>query len=415
MHRGSDPVEPGPEPGVEIEYVGSWWAQRRPRLPGLPGLPGLPSLSAAQRRVLTACVAVVMVLAIAGGFLAYRAAHRSITVTAYFSQSIGVYPGSDVRVLGVGVGRVDAIRPDGTRVLVTMSIDGKVAIPASARAVVVTSGVVADRYVQLTPAYTGGPVLASGAVIPLSRTAVPLEVDQIYTSLSKFFTALGPNGLNKNGSLSSLVKTGAAVLRGNGQKLNAMITEFAALNRTLGGSSGNFFATVANLDVFSSMLKRNDAQVRLAEQQLASVTGFLANDRQDLAGALSGLATALGQVRTFIASNRSLIKSNVAKLASITRLLVTERASLAQALSAAPLAVDNLMNAYDADHKTLDGRGDLNELSMGKAAKDFAVLQGLPPAGTVPVARAALTELPPLPLPAVGTVYGTAATPSAGR
>ncbi len=392
------PVEPGPDGPVQVEYA-------RPRWPFSMSW-RLPSPSRGQRRAVTAGVLAVALIVIAGGVLAYRAAHRSIGVTAYFSQSIGVYPGSTVRVLGVTVGRVDSTRPEGTRVKVTMTIDRKVAIPANAKAVVITSGVVSDRYIQLTPAYTGGPAMADGAVIPMTRTAVPIEVDQLYTSLGKFFDALGPGGLNKHGALSSLVKTGAATLKGNGQRLAAMITQFSALNRELGGSSGDFFATVANLNVFSSVLDKDDAQVRLAEQQLATVSGFLAGDRQDLAGALSQLATALAQVRTFIASNRALIKSNVGKLASVTKLLVTERDSLAQALSSAPLAVDNLLNAYDSANKTLVGRGDLNELAFGKAAKVFASDEVIPP-DAAPVAGTALTALPPLPLPAVGTVYGT--------
>ncbi len=395
---------PEPEPDeadgqVQVEYVRPRWANWR-----LPA----PSLSRRQQRGVTIGVTVLAVLAIAAGVIGYRVTHRSITVTALFTQSIGVYPGSNVRVLGVAIGRVDSTTPDGSMVKVTMTIDRKVPIPAKARAVVVTSGVVADRYIQFTPAYTGGPQMADGTVIPVSRTAVPLEVDQIYRSLNKFFAALGPSGLNKSGALSSLVKTGAANLKGNGQRLSEMLTEFSALNRELGGSSGDFFATVANLNVFSSVLKNDDGQVRLAEQQLATVSGFLANDRKELGGALGQLATSLGQVRGFIASNRGLIKSNVTKLAAITRLLAIERASLAEALSSAPLAVDNLLNAYDSADKTLVGRGDLNELSMGKAAKIFAAVQSPIPAGAAPVDGKALTALPPLPFPEVGTVYGTA-------
>jgi virulence factor Mce-like protein len=383
----------------EVEYE-----QPRLRLPSL-------ELRGGQRRALLIATAVVVVAGLVAGLLWYRAAHRSIQVTAYFSQSIGVYPGSDVRILGVRVGRVESAEPDGTRVKVTMSVAANVPVPASAQAIVVTSGVVGDRYVQLTPPYTGGPLMTSGAVIPLSRTAVPLEVDQIYASLSKFFTALGPSGVNKNGALSSLIKTGANSLRGNGQDLSDLITQFSALNRTLGGTSGSFFATVANLNVFNSALAKDDGQVKLAEQQLASVSGYLAADRQSLAVALADLATALAQVRAFIASNRSLISANVTKLASLTRLLVTERSSLAEALGDAPLAVDNLLNAYDSANQTLTGRGDLNELSLGPAAKLFAADSQLPP-GTVPVPREALSGLPPLPLPVVGTVFGTPAASS---
>ena len=173
-------------------------------------------------------------------------------------------------------------------------------MPASARAVVVSPSVVADRYVQLTPAYTGGPQIADGATIPISRTAVPVEVDQIYASLSKLSAALGPNGVNKHGALSDLIRSGAANLAGNGGYLHNMITQFSGLSKTLGGSAGNLYATIAYLEQFTAMLKANNGQVQLAEQQLASVFGFLATDRQDLGAALNELATALGQVQTFV-------------------------------------------------------------------------------------------------------------------
>jgi len=363
---------------------------------------------------------IVAAVLVAGGVILYRTSHQGKQVTAYFTETIGVYPGSTVRVLGVPVGSVDAIQPEGTQVKVTMTVNSGVAVPADAKAVVVAASVVSDRYIQLTPAYSGGPELADNAVIPVSRTAVPVEVDQIYTSLNRFAKALGPNALNKNGALSDLVKTGAANLTGNGAYLHAMITQFGALSKTLGDNSGNLFATITNLQVFTSMLKANDGQVRLAEQQLADVSGFLAADRQDLGAALNQLATALGQVEGFIANNRSLLKSNITKLASITKILVDERASLTEAVNTIPLAVDNVVNAYDSTNRTLDGRGNLNELSMGPGAHALqAITSGgtgtgsAGPAGAVPLSPSALRTVPPLPLPAVG-LYGTPEAALAG-
>jgi ABC-type transporter Mla subunit MlaD len=199
-----------------------------------------------------------------------------------------------------------------------------------------------------------------------------------------------------------------------------MITQFGALSKTLGDNSGNLFATITNLQVFTSMLKANDGQVRLAEQQLADVSGFLAADRQDLGAALNQLATALGQVQGFIANNRSLLKSNITKLASITKILVDERASLTEAVNTIPLAVDNVVNAYDSANRTLDGRGNLNELSMGPGAHDLQAITsggtgtgGAGPAGSVPLSPSAVRAVPPLPLPAVG-LYGTPEAALAG-
>jgi phospholipid/cholesterol/gamma-HCH transport system substrate-binding protein len=373
-----------------------------------------------QRLAFRIGVAVVAVWLVVGGVLVYQASQTGKQITAYFSETIGVYPGSTVRVLGVPVGTVDSVRPAGREVEVTMTLNNGIAVPADAQAVVVAPSVVADRYVQLTPAYTGGPQIANNAVIPVSRTAVPVEVDQLYAALNQFTKELGPDGVNKHGALSNLIKTGAANLSGNGAALQDMITEYSGLSKTLGSGSSQLFGTISNLALFTGMLKSNNSQVQLAEQQLAQVSAFLASDRTDLAAAMSTLATALGQVSAFIQSNRSLLKSNVAKLAAVTSLLVQERDSLAEALNTVPLAADNVVNAYDAATGTLNSRTDLNELCLGSAkvraelgcagTTTSAAVAGTSasgPAGTVPLTAADKGKLPPLPLPTVGPVYGT--------
>jgi virulence factor Mce-like protein len=317
------------------------------------------------------------------------------TITAYFTETVGVYQGSDLRVLGVKVGTVDSVTPVGKQVRVTMTVDHDVRVPARASAVVVSASVVSDRYVQLAPAYSGGPVMRAGAVIPVTRTATPVELDQLYSSLDQITTALGPNGANAQGALSDVLNTGAANLAGNGQALGTVIQQLGAAARTLNGSSDNLFGTITNLQQFTTTLKDNDAQVHAAINQLASVSGFLADDRHDLGAALSELATALGQVRDFVAANRDQIKSNVDKLASVTQVLVNQRASLAESLDEFPLAADNVLGAYDPKTHTLDGRADLLELGADGAFHS-------------PKAPATDVDPPPLPLPAVGRLTGGA-------
>lgn len=285
------------------------------------------------------------------------------TVTGYFNEAVGVYPGSDVRVLGVRVGTVDAVTPVGTQVRIIFTVDDGINVPANVEAVVVSPSVVSDRYVQLTPAYTGGPKLPDGAVISIANTATPVELDQLYQSLDQLTIALGPNGANNNGALSDLVNVGAENLAGNGQEIGTLLRNLSAATQTLSGSSGDLFGTIDNLAKFTQTLKNNDAQVRQAFNQLASVSQFLSADRDDLAGALHQLAIALGQVQNFVQANRARLKSNVDKLAQITQILVQQRASIAEALDDFPLAADNLTRAFDPNTGTLNGRVDLNELS----------------------------------------------------
>jgi virulence factor Mce-like protein len=286
------------------------------------------------------------------------------TVTAYFSAAVGLYPNSDVRVLGVAVGTVEAVEPQGEQVRVTMSVDGDVPIPAGASALVVTPSLVSDRYVQLTPVYTDGPQLPDGAVIPLTRTMVPVELDQLFASLDKLTTALGPDGANADGALNELLHSGATTFDGNGAKVGELIRELGKATQTLSGSQDNLFATVDNIQKFTTMLATSDDQVRRFDAQLAEISQFFAGERDDFAAALHELASALGTVQRFVQDNRSRIQSNVDKLAGTTQILTNQRDSLAEALDRAPAALASLVGAYNPATRSLDSRANLLELLL---------------------------------------------------
>lgn len=280
-------------------------------------------------------------------------------ITAYFTRAVGVYAGSDVRVLGVRIGQVDAVTPRGEQVQVDMTIDGSVPIAEDTTVLVIAPSVVADRYVQFAKQARGGPQLKNGAMIPVQRTATPVELDQLYASLDTLAKSLGPNGANSEGALADLLHTGAQNLAGNGQAFNDSVRNFAQLARTLAGNSGDLFATVDQLQQFTTMLATNDQQVSDVNRQLAQVSDTLAANKGELAQALNGLGSALADIQDFIKENRALIKSNVDNLAVTTQTLVDQRKSLAETLDVAPLAVSNVLNAVDPKTGRLLGRGDL--------------------------------------------------------
>jgi phospholipid/cholesterol/gamma-HCH transport system substrate-binding protein len=314
--------------------------------------------------VASACV---LALLVAAALWWITMGERGTRITAYFDKAVGVYPGSEVKVLGVSVGQIDTVVPQGSVVRVELTVDGGVEIPAGAHAVEVAPSLVSDRYVQLTPAYEAGPLMASGTVIPRERTETPVELDDLAASVNELATALGPNGANANGALSNVLDTAAANLSGNGELLGNTIRELSAAAATLSNSSGDLFSTVDNLQRFTKALADSDAQVRAFNSQLAGVTGFLAADRDDLGVALSSLATALGSVQGFVAENKDSIASNVDRLTGVTQALVDQRAAVAEILDVAPLAMSNFLSTYDAASGSFAIRGNLNELSYPPA------------------------------------------------
>ena len=317
-------------------------------------------------RLLTAVVGLALV-GTAAGCGTFGAGSDQKTLSAMFDRAVGVYVASDVRILGVRIGEVTAIKPQGSAVRVEMTYDAKYEIPADAQALVVAPSIVSDRYIQLSPVFRGGPTMKDGAELGVDRTAVPVELDEIYASLDKLNLALGPNGANKNGALSDLLKVGAANLKGNGELLNTTLKDFSTLVGTLSDRRADLFGTVANLQQFTTTLANRDTTVRAFNRDLAAVSAQLAGERTDLATAVKQLSVALGEVASFVRQNNADLTKNVDDLAAVTSVLVKQRAALEEFIDVTPTALSNLQLAYNVESGTLDTR-DNNEGQASPAA-----------------------------------------------
>jgi len=350
-------------------------------------------MSGSLQRGVAVAAAVVLVAALGWTILRPAGQYR---VTAWFTQTVGLYPGSDVRVLGIPIGTVTDVVPEGDRVRVQMQIDDNYAVPAKADAVVLAPSLVSDRYVQFSPVYDGGEKMKDGAKVPLSRTATPVELDQVYGALDQLSADLGPTGANKNGALSDLIDVGAANLEGNGEQLNRTLTGFSKAIQTLSDHRNDLFSSLDNLQTFTSALATVDAQVGQFNQNMAAVADQLAAERQDLASAITLLNKALSDVAGFVQTNRTLLTTNINRLADVTLALVQQRQSLAEVLDVAPAALGNLSHAYNPDYGTLDTRDN----STGSTAPEVIVCQILAATGRVTIADLPVQNLTaPVPLP----------------
>ena len=344
-------------------------------------------LTGRSRLRLALSLVVAVLLATDLGVVWWQSTQPAVRFTAQFTSAQGIYPGSQVRILGVPVGAVDSVTPDGATVSVAMHLDSGYAAAASTGAVIVNPNLVSDRYVQLTAAYTGGAKLADRAVIPASHTATPVELDQLYTSLIQLTTALGPKGANAHGALSQLLNVGAANLAGNGQDLNDTIRNVSQATTTLASSASDVFGTLDHLNNFTGMLRQNNDALTTLNDKLATVSQVLANDRQSFAQAMQALGQALSLVQGFVQRHRSALQTDVDGLTTVAQTLVKERDSLVTMLKAAPLLTQNFANAYDAKDNVLRGRVDLNELSVwGSNTGTSDAPAGLLPPSNTPTA-----------------------------
>jgi phospholipid/cholesterol/gamma-HCH transport system substrate-binding protein len=303
-------------------------------------------------------VAVALVLVLIGGVVTVAGMVSGIgrtNVVGYFANSTGIYNGDDVVILGVPVGKVEKIEPQPDRVKITFWYNDKYKVPADAKAVVLSPSLVTPRSIQLTPAYTGGPVMRTDAVIPQERTAVPVEWDDFRQQLEKLTQVLQPTKPGGTSTLGAFVNTAAANLRGQGPDIRDTIVKLAQAISALGDHSDDLFTTLKSLSILVSALHDSGDLLQHLNQNLAAVTNLLADDPNEVGNAVRNLHDVVDDVRNFVADNQDALGTTSDKLASVTQAVNESLDDVKQLLHVAPTAFQNFLNIYQPAQATLSG------------------------------------------------------------
>jgi phospholipid/cholesterol/gamma-HCH transport system substrate-binding protein len=302
----------------------------------------------AKRYALPGLALVLALLLAAGVFVLVRGGETAdrTKVVAYFENTNGIFVGDDVTILGVPVGQITAIEPEPERVKVSFWYDDKYKVPANANAAILSPMLVTSRAIQLTPSYSGGPVMADGAVIPRERTVVPVEYDDFRKQLQRLTETLQPTQPGGTSALGSVINTAADNLRGQGANIRDTVIKLSQAFSALGDHSTDIFSTVKNLSILVSALQESTNLMRQLNQNLASVSGLLADDPNEVGNAVRDLSDAVGQVQSFLAENRETLGTTSDKLAGVTTALNESLDNVKQFLHVAPTAIQNYINIY---------------------------------------------------------------------
>lgn len=337
-------------------------------------------------------------------------------LTLYFTSAQGLHPGDEVRVLGVKVGTVGAIDPQGRRVQVDVTVRGT-PVPVGARAVIIAPTLVGGRYVQLSPGYSGGPSLDDGDVIGLDRTAVPVEWDQIRTQLISLTTALGPTRDDARGALGTALSGARKALKGNGADLARSVDAAARAARTVAAGSGDFFTTLRNLDTLMGAINQSDADVVAFARELAAVSDLLEENRGRIRTLFVQVSQVMTSLRTYVHDNRAVITTTVKRVRRLLDTLRGLEVELANILHLAPNTLANFYNIYDPSTGAFTGRP---SLVQGAGLSNLACQAIYSAGGTLADCKkalgAVLDQLPlgDVPVGLLGPVQGGAANQTQG-
>jgi phospholipid/cholesterol/gamma-HCH transport system substrate-binding protein len=300
-----------------------------------------------MRRLVRAVAGLAVLVAAAAGLTSCGGGGAKVTFRAVFASGQGLYPGSNVEVLGLKEGSVQSVQPEGDKVLVTMSLPASIPVPAGVYAAVEAPELLGQRSVDLEPGYTGGPKLASGALIPESRTSVPVETNTILREVTNYLKSLQPANVH------NVVSNLAADLNGQGQALGDLIGNAAATISLLaqkGNELGQLNGTLAQL---TGTLDSRTSQIQTLIADYNVVSGVVAQDRVQLDGAIAALSSASTQLAELLNPNLAPLKSDLNTLTTVGRTLDRNLGSLDQGLTSSVALFAGAKRAYDPTHKWL--------------------------------------------------------------
>ncbi len=304
----------------------------------------LPSVSRAVV-VIGAVVVVLAIIAAIVGFQVYKKLTNN-TVVAYFTSALALYPGDKVLVMGVKVGTIDKIEPAGDKMKITFHYQNKYKVPADATASILNPSLVSSRTIQLSPPWTGGPVMKDGAVIPEERTQVPVEWDDLRNSINRILEGLGPTPQQPKGPFGDVIESAANGLSGKGQQINKTLNSLSDALTALNKGRGDFFGVVRSLALFVNALYKNDQQFAALNNDLASFTSKFTNTDREVANALRDLNQLLTTTRQFIDKNGEVLAHDVDNLAEVTNAILQPepRDGLETGLHVFPNLAGNIVN-----------------------------------------------------------------------
>ncbi len=240
----------------------------------------------------------------------------TMDVQAEFRRTFNLFPQSPVTVLGVDVGEVVDIEtsPGSEVVTVTMRIDEDVEVSRDSSAVVLTSSLLGERYVQLVNGEEDEP-LGPDTVIPIERTHVPFEFDEVLEGLNDFVGGL------ESEEVARLVTNLSDLLEGNGAQLGETIDAASGAVAALKDNDEELIELAGAVADLNETIATRDQELAALLEDWIRVTDTLTSESTDLDGALDNLVVLTRQIAEIMLEHRETLSQDIDTVTRVGRTL----------------------------------------------------------------------------------------------
>ncbi|BAX99971.1 putative Mce family protein [Mycobacteroides stephanolepidis] len=313
----------------------------------------------AKRNRLIAMIGTVVVLAavvIGAGAYFVKSQLDHITLTAQFDNASGLYESNVVAVLGMPVGKITKITPQSGYVEVQFTVDKDVKVPADVQAVTLSTSILTDRQVELSPPYRGGPTLKDGDTIGLDHTKTPVEFDRVLGMLDRLSLSLKGDGKGQ-GPVADIVNSAAGVADNNGEKIKSGLGELSKALRlsSEGGVTTREQLTtiIKNVSSLFDAAAANDGKLREFASTVHQLSQILDDEALGTGSTGHKFNDLVNKAGDIVEANRDNLKQTILNSNTALKAVVDNQREISEWIDVQPLAWDNMYNVVDQDNKRL--------------------------------------------------------------
>lgn len=278
----------------------------------------------------------------------YRPFGQSTTTyKAEFTDVGGLKTGSDVRIAGVRVGRVNQVELTGDFATVTFEVVDEQRIPADAEAALRYADLLGARFLALRPGGGSPETLAEDSTIPLERTAPAVDLTELFNGFKPVFDTLRPSEVNQ------LARELVAVFDGQGGTLNSLLSHVVVLTENVAKQDKVIGEVLTNLRGVTDFALRTEPDFRRLMTSLAELASGMAKSRDNIGQAIdasSALAQSLSGLMTDV---KPALERDMASANRLAGTLVRHKDDFVRTLSLMP-------NGLSAMNRTLEYASWLN-------------------------------------------------------
>ena len=299
--------------------------------------PGLKFLAFSVVCVLAAAY----VISVTGNYHRIPFVTQTSNYQAVLSDVSGLFPGDDVRLSGVPIGRVSAITVEKGQAVVTFRIRPEVEVLDTWEVGVRWRNIIGGRQLYLYPVGSGEP-LESGGRIPVERSREMADIGLFFSQLTPLLEAIDPQAQNQ--LLTELNKA----LVGRSDEISELTVDLGSFGNTVADQETEIARVLRNSNQFLAEYNERDQQLAGIIDDLSSVGGVLRERNDEVIGAIEDIAQVQEDFGDLLAANDENLSEIVDNLEVVTDTIGDNRKDLDRALGTLPdgLAVYNVISRW---------------------------------------------------------------------